>query len=713
MSYGYRYPTEAGGASLASIVTFVHPYWAGLKRFWWIPAICAALAAGGMMLMIRNQPPPAYVSTARIWIGLRSADPNGGRALGDADGTQLEIMNSPDLRTRAENATQARYPNLRVSPVRLSAGKVKESSIFQLQASGVDPEYTRRFLEEFIQTYVQYLRESFITDAASMETVVRNKLDEVSRELKEATRKLDDFKQENSVELLRQRSLSSTTIHTELQKKQHDLQMELDRLNLFSVEQILDQEQRGLPTATMPLVQPGTDSLSGAADLTDNPEARARLAAMDPLNSIYNTRHEIEMMRFQQQELGKDLREKHPKMIALADAIARAQKNLESLVKQSEDKIAQRKQAIVLEMRALEKPLKDAEDDALAFSKKTAEFDALVKAVADLTPMYEKLLTGAESINMRQSMTDYIMKVLEPPSAARARAVNNVTKMVVGVGVGLVLGIGIVGLIVFFDDRVKSLTALKAAFQEPVIGQVPNVGDGSEENQKIDLLKEDDDRHNFAESFRNIRSSILFMDAGETRPKTIVITSAIPSEGKSSVAANLAKTMAMSGSKVLLVDGDQRRCSINEKMGLPVGPGFSDVLTGKMKFEEAVLNPEPNLSVLVRGTTIKNPGELFVGSAADNFLRSVYDKFDYILIDTPPVLAADDVTSLAPKVDGVVFVIRAEHTSARLAKQSLELLYNRHVRVLGLIYNRANLFLPEYSYYKYSSYYNQPQEKDA
>jgi polysaccharide biosynthesis transport protein len=175
------------------------------------------------------------------------------------------------------------------------------------------------------------------------------------------------------------------------------------------------------------------------------------------------------------------------------------------------------------------------------------------------------------------------------------------------------------------------------------------------------------------------------------------------------VAANLAKTMASSGSKVLLVDGDQRRCSINVKMDLPVGPGFSDVLSGKMTFDEVVLNPSENLFVLVRGTTIKNPGEMFVGTAADTFLRSVYDRFDYIIIDTPPVLAADDVTSLAPKVDGVIFVIRAEHTSARLAKQSLELLYNRHVRVLGLIYNRANLFLPEYSYYKYSSYYNQPE----
>jgi capsular exopolysaccharide synthesis family protein len=168
--------------------------------------------------------------------------------------------------------------------------------------------------------------------------------------------------------------------------------------------------------------------------------------------------------------------------------------------------------------------------------------------------------------------------------------------------------------------------------------------------------------------------------------------------------------MALSGSKVLLVDGDQRRCSLNEKLKMPMEPGFSDVLTRKLKLSQAVLQTDiPSLWFLPRGTAIKNPGELFIGSPANDFLREVYDQYDFILIDTPPVLAADDTTSLAPKVDGVLFVVRGEFTSARLARQSLELLYNRHTRVLGLVYNRANLFLPEYSYYKYASYYQTPE----
>jgi polysaccharide biosynthesis transport protein len=710
MSYGYRYPTESGGASFASIITFVHPYWTGLKRFWWIPVICAGLAAGGVFLMIRNQPPTSYVSTARIWIGFRSADPTGnGRGLGDPDGTQLEVMNSPELRTRSENAVQAQNPALRVTPVRLFASKVKDTSIFQLQAYGADPAYTKAFLETFIETYLKYLRESFISEGNKTAEVIRDKMEEVNRQLQEENKKLADFQHENSVELLNQKSVSSQSTYAALIKQNKDLQLELDRLNLFSLEQVMDQDQRTLAPALLQAPNNGP-ATARPGDATDSPDTRARLGAVDdPLTSIYNSRLLIQKMRYELDELGKNLKPKHPKVIELKDALAREENALDALVTQNKDKIEQRKQGIILQMKALEKPIQQAQDETIAFGNKMREYEGLKASVDRLQPTYETLLKAADGIAMRQGMTDYTMKELDPPSPATARSVDNITKMVVAVVVGLALGLGVVCVLVYFDDRVKSLTALKATFQEPVIGQVPNIGD-SEGNAPIDLLKEDDDRHNFAESFRNIRSSIMFMDAGEKPPKTIIVTSAIPSEGKSSVAANLAKTMAMSGSKVLLVDGDQRRCSINVKMGLPVSPGFSDVLAGTMAFDDALLNPAPNLSVLVRGTANKHPGEMFVGPAADAFIRSVYDKFDYIIIDTPPVLAADDVTSLAPKVDGVIFVVRAEHTSARLAKQSLELLYSRHVRVLGLIYNRANLFLPEYSYYKYSSYYNRPEE---
>jgi succinoglycan biosynthesis transport protein ExoP len=709
MSYGYRYPTESGVASFASIITFVHPYWRGLKRFWWIPVICAGLAAGAVLLLIRNQPPTSYVSTARIWIGFRSADPTGsGRGMGDPDGTQIEVMNSPELRTRAENAVQAQNPGLRVTPVRLLASKVKDTSIFQLQAYGADPAYTKAFLETFIETYLKYLRESFISEGNKTAEVIRDKMEEVNRQLQEENKKLTDFQQENSVELLRQRSVSSGSTYAALLHENQALQRELDQLNLFSMEQVMDQDQR----LVAPTLQPAPIDKSGLrGEVTDSPEARARLGAVDDsLASIYNSRLRIQMMHFELDELAKNLKPKHPKIIDLKDSLAREENSLNALVKQNKEKIEQRKQGIALKMQALENPIKVAQEETVAFDKKMTEFLALKASVEHHQPIYDLLLKAADGIAMRQSMTDYTMTQLDPPSPAVASSVNNILKMIVAVVVGLALGLGIVCVLVFFDDRVKSLTALKATFQEPVIGQIPNIGD-SEGNAAIDLLKEDDDRHNFAESFRNIRSSIMFMDAGETPPKTLIVTSAIPSEGKSSVAANLAKTMAMAGSKVLLVDGDQRRCSINVKMGLPISPGFSDVLAGTMAFDDVVLSPAPNLSVLVRGTANKHPGEMFVGPATDAFIRSVYDKFDYIIFDTPPVLAADDVTSLAPKVDGVIFVVRAEHTSARLAKQSLELLYSRHVRVLGLIYNRANLFLPEYSYYKYASYYNRPEEK--
>lgn len=182
----------------------------------------------------------------------------------------------------------------------------------------------------------------------------------------------------------------------------------------------------------------------------------------------------------------------------------------------------------------------------------------------------------------------------------------------------------------------------------------------------------------------------------------------MPNEGKSTVTSNLARAMSFAGSKVLLIEGDLRRGRLHKLFNVLNEPGLSDVLQGRKKFSETVqiLDDNPNLHFIGRGTKVKNPGEQFLSSAMDRFLREVYNQYDYILIDSAPVMAADDTTSLAPKMDGVLFVVRSGFTSIRSLNQSLELLEKRQVKLLGIIYNRADTTGAEYgSYYKYSEYY--------
>jgi capsular exopolysaccharide synthesis family protein len=184
------------------------------------------------------------------------------------------------------------------------------------------------------------------------------------------------------------------------------------------------------------------------------------------------------------------------------------------------------------------------------------------------------------------------------------------------------------------------------------------------------------------------------------------VTSSVPNEGKSLTAANLSITMASSGSRVLLVDADSRKGTLHTRFEVPAIPGFSDVLAKGLNWEEVVqVTKFPNLSLLPQGTFVPNPSELYISDATKKFLQDALAKYDYVILDTVPVMAADDVTSLAPHVDGVVFVIRAEFTSARVARAALYSLYQRQVRVLGLIFNSARPNFEDYYYYRYKGYY--------
>jgi capsular exopolysaccharide synthesis family protein len=198
----------------------------------------------------------------------------------------------------------------------------------------------------------------------------------------------------------------------------------------------------------------------------------------------------------------------------------------------------------------------------------------------------------------------------------------------------------------------------------------------------------------------------MYMAEAGARPKTLLVTSSVPEEGKSLTAANLAITMAGTGSRVLLVDTDSRKGALHERFQVPGKPGLTEVLNQGLNWEEVVqATMTPNLFLIPQGSFAPNASELFISGVTKSFLQATAAKYDYVILDTVPVMAADDVTSLAPHADGVLFLIRAEFTSARVARAALESLYQRQARVLGLIFNAARPSFEEYYYYRYRGYY--------
>jgi succinoglycan biosynthesis transport protein ExoP len=286
-----------------------------------------------------------------------------------------------------------------------------------------------------------------------------------------------------------------------------------------------------------------------------------------------------------------------------------------------------------------------------------------------------------------------------------------VRAVLLGFGCGLLAGLVMVVALDKINDQLKSFRDVQVHFKETVLGHVPH--ESVKGISALDLIRPDDPRHMFAESFRTVRSSILYLPMAGSRPKSLIVTSAVPGEGKSTVSANLAITLSFLGCRTLLVDGDLRRGKLHNAFGISGATGFAEVLMQRISWKEA-LQPTlyENLSLLPRGQNVSQPGEFFLGKVTDRFLQEVYREFEYVVIDSAPVIVADDTASLAPKIDAALFVVRFGTSSMRLTHRALQQLYNRQVNVLGLVLNDLSASAPDYEYYQYSKYvkeYSRPE----
>jgi capsular exopolysaccharide synthesis family protein len=261
------------------------------------------------------------------------------------------------------------------------------------------------------------------------------------------------------------------------------------------------------------------------------------------------------------------------------------------------------------------------------------------------------------------------------------------------------------------DDRISSLIELQTLFPEPVLGQIPKESLASEGA----LLKPGDERQAFIEAFRTLRSSLIFLPVQGERPKTFVITSALPDEGKTTVSSNLAVTLAFSGAKVLLIDADMRSGKVSHLFGAQGAVGLSNVLTKKLPWKEAVSATWiDNLYLMPCGPAVLNTAEHLLGKVTDQFIQDVYAEFDYVLFDSPPVIILDDTLSLSPKIDATLFVLRFDQSSTRASRRALELLHSRQANVIGLVVNGVAISETEYNYnYSYRQYGTKYQEIKA
>ena len=668
-----------------------------LRKYWWILVFGIALGTGVGAWVIAAQK-QIYMSQARMMVGGKINLPEGGTFSEEMThfmNTQGELMRDEAIRTRAEAYVRTTAAEIPVSRVILQVAPIPQTSIFALTATGENPIYTQKFLEAILHEYIATRREMRSQKGDFTADAIDEEIGRVAAELRKEEDRLLAFQRENKTGFLEQEGNAAAAYLSKLNTRLAELRNESQLLNLFDADQ-----------------QIARDRKTPKADGDDLREGDPRTpAATGPLLEYERARQKIEVLKAERAGYARDLTPKHPIMVDLDEQIAQQQHLIDIFRKQSTEELKRRRDATALEIRNLETTVKEWEAKAASNSERLTQYSGIQAGISRLRAQFENLSKSKGSVEITRNVDQEIISIRQKATPARTARFGVAKTLSIGSVLGLLLGIfGILG-ISMFDDRIDTVADFQATFSDRLLATIPHVSCAAGAVDVAPLLA-DDERHAFLESMRSLRSSIFFLPIEGPRPTTFLITSAVPNEGKSTIALNFAITMAMGDARVLLVDGDLRRGALHQALDLPNGPGLGDVLTGDCALQNAVQQTRvPGLSLLSRGTAVPNPGELFLGTDADRLLRAAAAQYDYVIIDSAPVTAADDTSSLAPKVHATLFVFRFAASNMRISLKALDTLRERQVNMLGIVCNDVDDKLQDY-YYRYKEYYG-VQKTDA
>jgi capsular exopolysaccharide synthesis family protein len=695
-------PSSHGADDLAASSRRVHARFIRcrmlLRKYWWVVAFGVALGTGIAAWLVASQK-QIYMSQARMMVSGKINLPEGGSFSEEMThfmNTQGELMKDEAIRTRAEAYVRTTAAEIPVSMVMLRVEPLPQTSIFALTATGEEPLYTQKFLDAILHEYIATRREMRSQKGEFAAVAIDDEIERVAAELRKEEDRLLAFQRDNKTGFLEQEGNAAAAYLSKLNTRLAELRNESQLLDLFDADQQIARDRK------MP--KPDGGHLREGDPRTPS--------ATGPLLEYERARQRIETLKAERAGYARDLTPRHPIMVELDEQIAQQQQLIDAFRKQSTEELKRRRDATTLEIRNLETTVKEWEAKAASNSERLTQHAGIQAGISRMRAQYENLSRSKGSVEITRNVDQEIISVRQKATPAQTARFGVARTLTIGFVLGLLGGIVCLLGISMFDDRIDSVVDFQATFPDRLLATIPHVSCAVGAVDVAPLLP-DDERHTFVESMRSLRSSIFFLPVEGPPPRTFLVTSAVPNEGKSTVALNFAITMAMFDVRVLLVDGDLRRGELHHALDLPNGAGFGDVLNGDCALQSAVQQTRvPGLSLLSRGSTVQNPGELFLSTDTDRFLRAADAQYDYVIMDSAPVTAADDTSSLAPKVHATLFVFRFATSSMRISQKALDTLRERQVNVLGLVCNDVDESLQDYYYYRYSEYYGS-QKKDA
>jgi capsular exopolysaccharide synthesis family protein len=600
-------------------------------------------------------------------------------------------------------ANQKRPPELAEFLGNLSVKRVPNSRLMDVSFESTDPQLAARTVNAHIATYIEQNYRSKYEATSQASDWLADQL----RDFKIKVQKSEDariaYERQNQIWTLDDKQNMTTQRLSDINKQFTDAQAErMKKESLYEFAKAGDLD-----------AVPQLDSNSALTDLL---KKRGETSAdyADALQQYGPNFPKVLRLKAQMKDIDDNIEKEKKKILDVLESDYREARQRETLLADA---------------------LNEAKAETNQMAEKMVEYNILKREAEANKALYEGLMTKmketAISGALRSSNIRIVDPAMIPATPARPAKAKNI---ILSLLVGLVGGIGLALLREYLDNTVKSPDDIETLTRLPSLAVVPQFAgsngskrrgllrDFSENghDKRMELVAQHLPKSQMSEAFRALRTSILLSQA-EHPPQVILVTSALPREGKTTAAANLAVTLAQLGDSTVLVDADLRKPGIGRLLNLGTGKyaGLSSYLAGVSSLDlVSVPHPAiPNLVAIPTGPLPPNPADLLSSHKLADAIVELRSKFKFIVIDSPPVMAATDAVILSVQADGVLLVVRSGETPKVAFTRTRDLLTSVKSRILGVVLNAVDPSAPDYyysyRYYPYSYGYGPQEAGDA
>jgi len=548
-----------------------------------------------------------------------------------------------------------------------------------------DKELAAAVTNTLAQIFIQRNLESKVSGMAKVLEWLRKQQEELRANTEKKERALQKYRRENNI--------------FSLEGREDIIQEKLRKLNMDLAE--AENERRRTEIAYKQL----QELVKAGRSPETHPELAQDL-------EIQRLKTDYLVLLKEQAEASKKWGPKHPRMIQLTSEVEMQKKKLDEEIQLAIETLKNRYEAAKSREEAFRQALARQKELEQELSEKAIGYRQLQRDVEAEEQLLEEVLRQAKEKASKVELEETNISVSAPALVPdRPASRHRVRNTVLAGLVGLFMGVALAFLLEFVDNSIRTVEDVEEHLAVPFLGWIPTIeGIRSRRHGGDGLVVLSKPESAVAENFRTVRTNIVFSTA-ESAKRSIMVTSAIAAEGKTTVVANLAIALAQLGRKVVLIDTDLRRPSVHKLFGIKHKPGLTSVLVGEAKLEDVIRDTEvEGLKIITSGPVPPNQTELLDSGAMRDVIMRLTEQFDMCLFDSPPAASVADPLILSRMVGGVIGVIRCGVVSRGVVQRSLQQLTDVNAKILGVVLNNVNMKRDRYTrsyYYRYykSSYY--------